>query len=66
MRTTQRIAIQAAALSIVGTGAFAYGTWDLIPWWIYPLTFVALWTYLHNGWVKGAAQKNMANMMDRS
>lgn len=65
MRTTQRIAAQAAALSAIGAGAFAYGTWGLLPWWAYPLTFAILFSYLYDRWVKDTARENLANMMDR-
>lgn len=65
MLTTQRIAIRAAILSGVGTGVFVYGTLDLLPWWVYPIAFVIVWSYLYNGWVKDNARENMANMMDR-
>ncbi|MDA8258379.1 MAG: hypothetical protein M0Z99_22580 [Betaproteobacteria bacterium] len=65
MNTTQRIAVQATILAVVGTGAFAYGTWDLLPWWSYPIAFVIMWSYLYNAWVKDAAREKMANMMNR-
>lgn len=65
MSTTQRIAVQATSLSIIGTGVFAYFTWDLLPWWAFPIAFVVVWSYLYDAWVKDAARENMANMMDR-
>ncbi|MHB1053471.1 MAG: hypothetical protein ACYCZT_10440 [Thiobacillus sp.] len=65
MSTTQRIAVHATILSVIGTGVLVYGTWDLLPWWSYPIAFFIAWSYLYNGWVKDSARENMANMMDR-
>lgn len=65
MSTTQRIGIHASILSIVLTVAFAYFTWDMLPWWAYPIAFFVAWSYLYDAWVKDAARENMANMMDR-
>jgi hypothetical protein len=65
MQTTQRLAAVAAALSLALTGLFAYGTWDILPWWVFPVAFILCWSYLYNGWVKQAARENMANLSSR-
>lgn len=64
MSTTHRLSTAAVALSLVLTGLFAWGTWNSLPWWVYPIAFVLLWSYLYRGWVKDAARENMANMPD--